>query len=159
MAPELYTNKCIKDRVQAAVGESNEPAHVECIVQVVAYIALIKWWNQFVSQNFQKDHHVVRHPADKKHCHNTEDQPDCSVFCVRPGFFNLYEYLNVAETHHCKSNQKKKVLLASTKHFPQQIFVFTAQWIFVFVVDGDERGEEKRGHRCCNADYPHQTRH
>lgn len=73
MPPKLHTNKCIKDRVQAAVGESNEPAHIECIVELDTCFAVMKWWNQMVIQDLQKDDNIVRHPADEEHSHDTED--------------------------------------------------------------------------------------
>lgn len=83
MSPEPYTKKCIKDRIEAAVGESKEPAYVKCIIKLGAFLTAIKWFNQMSRQNLQKDHHIVRHPVDEEHSHNTEDQLDCSVLSVR----------------------------------------------------------------------------
>lgn len=72
MTPKLHTNKHIKDGVQAAVGESHEPAHIERVVKVDACATVIGW-RTHVSQHLQKDDHVVRHPAEEEHGHDGED--------------------------------------------------------------------------------------
>lgn len=73
VTPELHPDKRVKDRVQAAVGESNEPAHKERVVQIDTCVTVMEWRYHFVSQNPQKDDHVVRHPAEEEHRHDAED--------------------------------------------------------------------------------------
>lgn len=154
MAPELHTNKCIKDRVQAAVGESNEPTHVERIIKLDACFTFIKWSNRLVSQSPQEDDHVVWHPADEEHSHDAEDQLNCFVLCVGSCFRDFSQNLHVAETHHHKSYQEENILLVDSNAL-QGVFIFTAQGGCILVGDRHNGAVEQGRHGCSNADHPH----
>lgn len=45
MTSKLHTKKYIKYGVEAAVGKSNEPAHIEYIIKVDACLTGMKWCN------------------------------------------------------------------------------------------------------------------
>lgn len=64
------------------------------------------------------------------------------------------QYLNVAETHHHKSNQEENILLVDCNVFPQNTVVFTSQRPSVIVVNLVEGTVEQGRCGCSNANDP-----
>lgn len=157
MSLEFHSNKGIKNWIQAAMAKSNESIHLERIVQVDACVAVADYLS--VLQNWDEDGYIVRHPANKEHGHDAQDELHCSASGVRSGPPDFPQYSYVAKDCHNKSNPKENILLRVTNDFPPGGVELAALAVFVLVMNANKWGEEQGRHGCANADNPKQETH
>lgn len=157
MSLEFHSNKCIKNRIEAAVAKSNESIHLECIFQMNACLTVINYLS--LLQNRDEDSYVVWHPANKEHGRDTEDELHCSASGVWAGPSDFPHDSYVAENRHHESNSKENILLRVAYDFPPEGVELAALAVFVLVMNANKWGEEQGRHGCPNTDHPKQETH
>lgn len=159
MSLEFHSNKCIENRIQAAVAKSNESVHLECIFQVDACLAVFNEGELSVLQNCDEDGYIVGHPADEEHGCDAQDELHRSAPGVGSGPSDFPQYSHVAENRHHESYRKENILLRVAYDFPPDGVELAALTVCVLVMDGNQWGVEQRGHGCPDTDNPKQETH